>query len=38
MLGDTKGFDKITKAMSGKKDVSQIKDNILSEGFDFKTL
>jgi nitrite reductase (NADH) large subunit len=38
MLGDTKGFDKITKAISGKKDVSQIKDNILSEGFDFKTL
>jgi len=38
MLGDTKGFDKITKAMSDKKDVSQIKDSILSEGFDFKTL
>ena len=38
MLGDTKGFDKTTKAMSDKKDVSQIKDSILSEGFDFKTL
>jgi nitrite reductase (NADH) large subunit len=38
MLGDTKGFDKITKAISGKKDVSQIKDDILSEGFDFKKL
>lgn len=38
MLGDTKGFDKITKAMSGKRDVSQVKDNILSPGFDFKTL
>lgn len=38
MLGDTKGFDKITKAMSDKKDVSQIKESILSEGFDFKTL
>ena len=38
MLGDTKGFDKITKAISGKKDVSQIKDDILVEGFDFKKL
>lgn len=38
MLGDTKGFDKVTKAMAGKKDVSQIKDDILSEGFDFKKL
>jgi len=38
MLGDTKGFDKITKAISGKKDVSHIKDDILLEGFDFKKL
>jgi len=38
MLGDTKGFNKITKAMSEKKDVSQIKDQILSDGFDFKGL
>ncbi len=31
MLGDTKGFNKITKMMSEKQDVSQIKDQILSE-------
>ncbi len=31
MLGDTKGFNKITKMMSKKRDVSQIKDQILSE-------
>jgi nitrite reductase (NADH) large subunit len=36
MLGDTKGFNEITKMMSEKRDVSQIKDQILSEGFDFK--
>ena len=30
MLGDTEGFNKITKAMSEKKDISQIKDSILS--------
>lgn len=35
MLGDTKAFNKITKAMSEKKDISQVKDQILSEGFDF---
>ena len=35
MLGDTKIFNRITKAMSEKKDVSDIKDQILSEGFDF---
>ncbi len=34
MLGDTKTFNKITKAMSEKKDISQVKDQILSEGFD----
>lgn len=33
MLGDTKAFNKITKAMSEKKDISQVKDQILSEGF-----
>ena len=33
MLGDKKGFNRITKAMSEKLDVSQIKDRILSEGF-----
>jgi nitrite reductase (NADH) large subunit len=36
MLGDTKGFNEITKMMSEKRDVSQIKDQIFSEGFDFK--
>ena len=30
MLGDTKGFNKVTKAMSEKQDVSQTKDQILS--------
>jgi nitrite reductase (NADH) large subunit len=30
MLGDTKGFNEITKIMSEKRDVSQIKDQILS--------
>jgi NAD(P)H-nitrite reductase large subunit len=34
MLGDTKAFNKITKAMSEKKEFSQVKDQILSEGFD----
>ena len=29
MLGETKGFNKITKAMSEKQDVSQIKDQLL---------
>jgi nitrite reductase (NADH) large subunit len=38
MLGDTKGFTKITAAMSSKKDISGIKDRILSEGFDFNQL
>jgi nitrite reductase (NADH) large subunit len=38
MLGDTKGFTKITSAMSAKKDISGIKDKILSEGFDFNQL
>jgi nitrite reductase (NADH) large subunit len=30
MLGDTKGFNEITKMMSEKRDVSQIKDQLLS--------
>jgi nitrite reductase (NADH) large subunit len=38
MLGDTKGFNKITKAMSKKQVVSEIKDQITSEGFDLKGL
>jgi len=36
MLGDTKAFNDITKLMSDKRDVSQVKDQILSDGFDFK--
>jgi nitrite reductase (NADH) large subunit len=31
MLGDTKGFTKITKMMSEKRNVAQIKDNLLAE-------
>lgn len=38
MLGDTRGFNAVTKAMGEKKDVSGVKDEILSEGFDFKRL
>lgn len=38
MLGDTKGFNKITKAMSEKQNVSEIKDLILSMGFELKGL
>ena len=37
MLGDTKAFNDITKLMSDKPDVSQVKDQILSDGFDFKS-
>ncbi len=36
MLGDTKGFNQITKMMAEKRDVSEIKDKVLSEGFDAK--
>jgi len=36
MLGDTKGFNKIIKAMSEKQNVSEIKDLILSVGFELK--
>jgi nitrite reductase (NADH) large subunit len=32
MLGDTKGFNKVTKAMSEKQDVSHTKDQILTKG------
>ena len=35
MLGDTKGFSKMTKAISERLDVSKIKDQILSAGFNF---
>jgi nitrite reductase (NADH) large subunit len=30
MLGDTKGFTKVTKMMADKQDVSHVKDTILS--------
>ncbi|MBC8178106.1 MAG: NAD(P)/FAD-dependent oxidoreductase [Deltaproteobacteria bacterium] len=35
MLGDTKGFNKMTKAISERVDVSKIKNQILSAGFNF---
>ena len=36
MLGDTKGFNRITKAMKEELDVSGVKDRILSDNFEFK--
>jgi NAD(P)H-nitrite reductase large subunit len=36
MLGDTKGFNKITKSMSEKQNVSEIKDLVQSLGFELK--
>ena len=38
MLGDTRGFNQIVKAMSEEKDVSGIKENILEEGFDYHSI
>jgi nitrite reductase (NADH) large subunit len=38
MLGDSKSFNQITRIMSEKQDVSHVKDQILSEGFDFKAV
>ena len=38
MLGDKKGFNKIIRAMSEKRNVSHLKDQILSKGFDFEGL
>jgi nitrite reductase (NADH) large subunit len=38
MLGDTTGFNHVTKLISEKRDVSQVKDQLLSDGFDFKSL
>lgn len=38
MLGDKKGFNQITRLMGEKKDISTIKDQILKEGFDFKSV
>jgi nitrite reductase (NADH) large subunit len=36
MLGDKTGFNQITRWMTEGRDVSAIKDDILTEGFDFK--
>jgi nitrite reductase (NADH) large subunit len=36
MLGSTKGFSRVTKAMEEKLDVSGVKDQILSDNFEFK--
>ncbi len=36
MLGDKTGFNQVTRWMSEGRDVSAVKDQILSEGFDFK--
>jgi len=38
MLGDKKGFTKITRAISEKKNVAFVKDQIFSKGFDFDKL
>jgi nitrite reductase (NADH) large subunit len=38
MMGQTSGFNKVTKAMAEKKDVSKVKDEILDNGFDFQGL
>jgi len=38
MLGDTSGFNKITKAITEKKDISAVKDLLLSEGFDMDNI
>ena len=38
MLGDTKVFNKITRLMTAKTDVSAVKDEILKEGFDFSSI
>ncbi len=34
MLGDKKGFNRITQMMSEKRDVREIKDQLKAEGFD----
>lgn len=34
MLGETKGFNKITKIMAEKRDISEVKDQLTAEGFD----
>lgn len=38
MLGDTRAFNKVTKLMSEKADISKVRDQILSKGFDFEGL
>jgi len=38
MLGDTNGFNRVTQAMAHKRDVSGIKDMLLTDGFDWDTL
>jgi nitrite reductase (NADH) large subunit len=38
MLGDTTDFNKITKAISEKRDISAVKDQILSDGFDLNNI
>ena len=38
MLGDTKTFNKVTKLMSAKTDVTAVKDEILKEEFDFSSI
>ena len=38
MLGETKTFSKVTKLMSDNADISRVKDQILSNGFDFEAL
>ena len=38
MLGDTKGFNDITRIMSHGTDVSGVIDGMLSDGFDFRSL
>ncbi len=36
MLGNTKGFNQVTKAMAEKINISGVKDEILSDNFEFK--
>ncbi len=38
MLGDTKGFTSVTRLMSEKTDVSNVKGRLLEDGFDFKSI
>jgi nitrite reductase (NADH) large subunit len=38
MLGSKKGFNQIADLMSAKRNVAEVKDQVLSEEFDFKTI